>query len=62
MRHHRLVHQDTPYSECSFCDYKTKNVQHLKRHISSMHKLNQVSYFEIHLDENDFMVGKTDLC
>ena len=62
LRHYKLVHQDSPYLECTFCDYKTKTAHHLKRHISNLHKLNQVSYFEIHLDENDFMVGKTDLC
>ena len=59
MRHHRFVHQETPPSECSFCDYKTKNAQHLRRHLASLHK--QVSCFEIHLDENDFLVGKNDL-
>ena len=59
MRHHRFVHQEAPLSECSFCDYKTKNAQHLRRHIASLHK--QVSCFEIHLDENDFLVGKNDL-
>ena len=58
-RHNKLVHQNTPYRNCNLCSYKTKSLDHFKRHMNAKHHLNELSYFEIQLDENDFIVTKS---
>jgi len=59
VRHHRLVHDNLPFIECEHCEYKTKNKCHMKRHMK-LHQMQQVAYYEVHLDENDFMLGKQE--
>ena len=59
-RHNKLVHQDTPVNACNICDYKTKNVDHFKRHIERKHSAgSDTTYLEVMLDENDFIVSRT---
>ena len=53
-RHHRLTHENLPFLECALCSYRTKNRTHMKRH-SKVHQ--QWTTFEIHVDENDVMIG-----
>ena len=56
MRHNRLIHEDLPYLRCYLCDYKTKNKTHMKRH-SKVHQ--ELSTFEIQLDENDLVISES---
>eukprot|EP00092_Neocalanus_flemingeri_P023646 GFUD01025648.1.p1 GENE.GFUD01025648.1~~GFUD01025648.1.p1 ORF type:complete len:932 (-),score=207.05 GFUD01025648.1:76-2871(-) len=57
VRHQKLVHEHLPFSQCEHCEYKTKNNCHMKRHMKT-HQMHEVAYYEVHLDENDFMLGK----
>lgn len=57
VRHTKHVHESLPFIQCEHCEYKTKNKCHMNRHMKT-HKLQEVAYYEVHLDENDFMVGK----
>jgi len=57
VRHHKLVHEDLPSVQCEHCEYNTKNKCHMKRHMK-IHQMQEVAYYEVHLDENDFMLGK----
>ena len=56
-RHRRIVHENLPFLECEHCEYKTRNKCHMNRHLK-IHEIQEVAYYEVHLDENDFMVGK----
>ena len=60
IRHRKHVHENSPFKECNICGYKTKNSDHFKRHFDKKHQLNEVSSFEIHLDQNDFLISKSD--
>ena len=55
VRHNKLVHQDSPINACNFCEYKTKNIDHLKRHVERRHRLNEMTCLEVVLDENDLI-------
>ena len=57
VRHKRLVHEAVPCIQCEHCEYKTKNKCHMSRHMK-IHQIQEVACYEVHLDENDFMVGK----
>ena len=60
IRHRKHVHENSPFKECNICGYKTKNSDHFKRHFDKKHQLNEVSSFEIHLDQNDFLISQSD--
>jgi len=57
LRHSRIVHENLPFLECKHCEYRTRNKCHMNRHLK-IHEIQEVAYYEVHLDENDFMVGK----
>merc|ERR1712079_155517 len=61
IRHRKHVHdENSPFNECNICGYKTKNADHFKRHFNKKHQLNEVTCFEIHLDQNDFLISQRD--
>ena len=61
VRHEKYVHanQDLPVLQCNLCHYQTKNSDHFKRHMKSKHQTGEYTYFEINLNEDDFVIAKT---
>ena len=59
IRHRKHVHENSPFNECKICGYRTKNSDHFKRHFDKKHQLNDVTSFEIHLDQNDFLISRS---